>query len=572
MSHSRNWRSQMITGIPGTASHPKRAAARAMLRAVDFKSDSDFEKPLIAVAAPHTNATPCNNSIEPLSQFLIEQLRIQEAMPITFGAPVVSDGITMGSGGMRYSLVSREIIADCIETMINAYYTDGAITFGGCDKTIPGALMPLARTNVPGIFIYGGTILPGKLNGEDLTVVSTFEAIGAYGAGKITEKELKEIECNSCPTAGACGGMFTANTMSSAFEAIGMSLPGTACTPAVDRSNNLSEGKKQECINAAVALMNLIDHHILPRDIMTKQAFENAVTVIMALSGSTNAVLHMLAIAREANVDLTIDEINVISKRTPILTDMKPSGKYVAEDLHNVGAVPVVMKELLEGGLLHGDVMTVTGKTLRENLEDIGLAPQGQDVIYSLHTPYAEKGRHIRILKGNLAEEGCVIKISGKSLRKHEGPARVFECEEESLDAILAGKIQKGDVIVVRNEGPKGGPGMREMLSPTAAIQGAGLGKDVALLTDGRFSGGTHGICIGHVAPEAYVGGIIAIVHEGDMIEINIDTEEVNLKVSEEEIANRLSKWEPREDEFKRGVLAKYRTTVSTASEGAVTS
>jgi dihydroxy-acid dehydratase len=570
--NNRKYRSKTLTGTPGSDNWVKRAAARAMLRAVDFKDDKDFEKPIIALASPHSNATPCNYSIGPLGAELKNTLSANESMPLTFGTPVVSDGIAMGVEGMKYSLVSRDLIADCIETMINAYFCDGAITIGGCDKTIPGAVMPLARTNVPGIFVYGGTILPGKYKGNDLTIVSTFEAIGAYGAGKIDEKELKEIECHSCPGAGACGGMFTANTMSCSLEAMGMSLPNTACTPAVTREGKLSKGKLEECERAAKALINLIDQGIKPRDIMTREAFENAITMVMALGGSTNAVLHYLAFAKEADVDFTIEDFNKIGDKVPLLGDMKPSGRYVAEDLYVVGGVPAVMKELYEAGLIHGDCMTVTGKTVRENLEDVGLAVETPKVVYTVDNPLAEAGKHLRILKGNLAPEGCVMKVSGKYFADFNGPARIFECEEDSLTAIMDGKINKGDVIVIRNEGPKGGPGMREMLQPTAAVMGAGLGKDVAMITDGRYSGGTHGIVVGHIAPEAAVGGLIAIIEEGDTIEISPEKGEINLKVSEEEIADRLSKWQPKECTYKKGILAKYRKLVKSASDGAVTS
>lgn len=568
----RKLRSGTLTGIHGEKGWVKRAAARAMLRAVDFKQEEDFDKPVIAVASPYTNATPCNDHLKDLGEQLKKSVFDANGMPVIFGTPIVSDGITMGTPGMRYSLVSRDLIADCIETMIEAYFCDGAVTMGGCDKSIPGAVMPLARTNVPSVFVYGGSILPGKYKGQDLTIVSSFEAIGARGAGKIDDKELKEIECHSCPGAGACGGMFTANTMSSAFEALGISLPGTASTPAMTPENTLSPEKVSECERASKAVMNLIDQKIYPRDIMTRKAFENAITVVMALGGSTNAVLHLLALAHEANVDITMKDFREISKKTPLLADMKPFGKYVMLDVNNIGGLPVVMNELLNAGLIHKDCITVTGKTVEENLRDAGQLPENQDVILPVAKPYAEKGNHIRILHGNLAEEGCVIKLSGKHVESIKGPARIFECEEDALDAIMENKIVKGDVIVIRSEGPKGGPGMREMLQVSAALVGAGLGKDVALITDGRFSGGTHGLMVGHIAPEAAVGGTIGLLEENDEIEINPFEDSIQVNISNEEIEKRRANWVAPEKKEKRGVLAKYYDCVQSASKGAVTS
>lgn len=570
-SHDSNERSQNLVGSKKAHTWAKRAAARAMLRAVGF-SDEDFQKPLITLGAAFTNATPCNDHIRKLETITYEAIEKEGGMPFIFGTPVVSDGITMGTEGMKYSLTSRELIADCIEMMHNAYLADAMITISGCDKTIPGCLMPLARTNAIGLTLYGGTIQPGHLHGKDLTIVSTFEGIGAHSAGKIDDEELHEIECHSCPGSGSCGGMFTANTMASINEALGMSLPGTASHAAVDAENKIHADKRSDCEKTAKALFNLIEKDIHARDIMTRKAFENAITVAWAIGGSTNAVLHLLALAREANVDLHIEDINKIADKVPLLGNFKPYAQYVMADLDAFGGIPVVMKHLLEHDMLHPDCLTVTGQTVAENLKDVPSLPTDQDVIYSIPEPYAPAGNHVSILKGNIAPDGSVLKMSGKQIKSHRGPARVFDREEQALDAILDGKIQKGDVIVIRYEGPKGGPGMREMLAPTAALMGAGLGKDVGLITDGRFSGGTHGICLGHIAPEAFEGGVIAIIEEGDIVDINVENREVNLEVSEEEIANRLSKWQRPEPKYKRGVLAKYAALVKSASEGAVTS
>lgn len=566
-------RSQDLTGLHGDPNWAKRAPARAMLRAVDFKHEEDFDKPIVAVAAPYTNGTPCNDHIQELGEHLKKEVEQVSAMPIIFGTPVVSDGISMGTEGMKYSLVSRELIADCIETMTEGYLCDGAITIGGCDKSIPGAVMPLLRNNIPGIFIYGGTIRPGKWKGQDLQIVSAFEAVGAHSAGKIDDEELHEIECHSCPGAGSCGGMFTANTMASVMEAIGMSLPGSASHTAMTEDNqNISDDKKNDCAEAAQALMELLRQGIKPRDIVTRKAIENGVTVMMALGGSTNAILHILAMAHEADVDWSIEDYNRISEKTPLLGNFKPFGQYVMTDLDAIGGIPMVMKELLDAGLIHGDCLTVSGKTIAENLEGVGAVPKDQDVMYSIAKPLSEPGHHVTILHGNLAPEGCVLKLSGKKLTNHTGPARVFEDEESCLDAILTGKITDGDIIVIRNEGPKGGPGMREMLAPSSALMGAGLGKTVALITDGRFSGGTHGIMIGHIAPEVQDGGPIAIVQEGDEITIEVENKELNLNISDEEMQQRFAKWKAPESKYKRGVLAKYARLVSSASKGAVTS
>ena len=572
-------RSAAITGLHGDKNWVKRAPARAMLRAVDFKKEEDFDKPIVALAAPYTNGTPCNEHILELGKITKKALEKNGAMPIAFGTPVVSDGISMGTEAMKYSLVSREVIADSIETMIEGYLCDGAITIGGCDKSIPGAVMPLLRTNVPSIFVYGGTIRTGKLKseGEDhdprpLQIVSVFEAVGAHGAGKMSEKEVHEIECHSCPGAGSCGGMYTANTMAAVMEAAGLSLPGSASHTAMSEDNKkLSKEKRADCTQAAKALMNLLKHDIKPRDIFTRKAIENAVTVMMALGGSTNGILHILAMAHEADVDWTLEDFQRISERTPMIGDFKPFGKYVMADLDAIGGIPLVMKALLDAGLLHSDCLTVTGKTVAENLEPVGKIPVDQKVISSVANPYSSPGHHINILYGNLAPEGCVIKLSGKELKLHRGPARVFEDEESCLEAILAGKIKPQDVIVIRNEGPKGGPGMREMLAPSSALMGAGLGDSVALITDGRFSGGTHGIMLAHIAPEAQQGGPIAIVKEGEIITINMEKLELNLEISEAEMQDRLKKWQPKPARYSKGLLEKYARLVSNASKGAIT-
>ncbi|MDP2624764.1 MAG: dihydroxy-acid dehydratase, partial [Candidatus Peregrinibacteria bacterium] len=462
---------EMIGDKPGTKFWVKRAAARAMLRAVDFK-DEDFEKPIITLGVTYTNATPCNAHLRDLGDIMFEEVQSQGGMPFLSGAPVVSDGETMGTEGMKYSLMSRDLIADCFETMHECYRADALITVSGCDKSIPGSLMPLARNNSIGLTLYGGTILPGQRNGEDLTVVSAFEAIGARGAGKINDKELYEVECHSCPGSGACGGMFTANTMASCIEALGMSLPGSASNAAVDRQNNISERKRQDGLMTVHAAFNLLKQGIRTRDIMTRKAFENSLTVMMAIGGSTNAVLHLLALAHEADVDLELEDFNRIAEKTPLLGDFKPYGRYVMDDLAKVGGVQMLMKYLLEAGMLHGDCLTVTGRTIEENLRTAKDRSDDQKVIYSIEKPYAPPDHHVTILKGNLAPEGCVLKLSGKVLDHHTGPARIFSCEEDALDAIMDGKINKGDVMVVRYEGPKGGPGMREMLSPSAALMG----------------------------------------------------------------------------------------------------
>lgn len=568
---SRQRSAELVGDKPGTEKWAKRTAARAMLRAVDF-SDSDFAKAIVTIAVTHTNATPCNAHMTVLGDILQDSVEKSGAKAFVFGTPVIADGITMGSSGMRYSLVSRDLIADCIETMHEGYLAEGMITLGGCDKTIPAALMGILRHDAIGVMLYGGSILPGSLDGRDMTVVSSFEAIGARGAGLIDDVQLTRVEKNSCPGAGACGGMFTANTMSSIIEAMGMAVPYSSSNVAVDRSNSVSSEKADDCRRSVEALMTCLERRITSRSICTRKAFENGLTVLYALGGSTNAVLHCLALAHEACVPLTIDDFNEIAARVPLIGNFKPFGRYVMSDLQRLGGVPLVMKHLLKAGLLHGDCMTVTGKTVAENLVGIpDLIPDGQDVVFPLDRPYAPAGRHILVMRGNLAPEGAVIKLSGKLLERHAGPARVFDSEEEALDAILAGKIIKGDVLVIRYEGPRGGPGMREMLNPSAAIMGAGLGKDVALITDGRFSGGTHGIMIGHVSPEAAVGGPIALVEEGDLITLQPGKCLLSVDIDEQEMQRRKAAWNEKPLSALRGVLRKYRQSVSSASMGAIT-
>ncbi|MFL6273689.1 MAG: dihydroxy-acid dehydratase [Blastocatellia bacterium] len=541
-----------------------RSPNRAMLRAVGF-GDDDFAKPIIGVANGYSTVTPCNIGLNDLTSAAVAVLREQGAMPQVFGTITVSDGITMGTEGMKYSLVSREVIADSIETVCNAQSHDGLVAIGGCDKNMPGAMIAIARLNIPAIFVYGGTIKAGHWNGEDLTIVSVFETFGSYVAKKTTEVELLEVERHACPGAGSCGGMFTANTMSSAIEAMGMSLPYSSTMAAEDAETVESARQSAEVLAAAV------HKQLLPSDIMTRKAFENAISVVMAVGGSTNAVLHLLAIAHAARVPLTIDDFEAIRARVPVLCNLKPSGRYVATDLHRAGGVPLVMKMLLNHGLLHGEALTITGKTIAETLAEVPDAPSaGQDVIRPFDQPVYEQG-HLAILKGNLAEEGCVAKITGIKHHQISGPARVFDCEDDCHQAILAGSIRPGDVLVIRYEGPRGGPGMREMLAPTSAIIGMGLGDSVGLITDGRFSGATYGMVVGHVAPEAAVGGTIALIEEGDSVTIDADARLLQLNVSEEEIARRRAAWHPPEPRYRRGVLAKYARLVSSSSLGAVT-
>ena len=557
-SESLNSKSQVVT------QGDRRAPNRAMLRAVGF-SDEDFQKPIVGVANGQSDITPCNAGLGKLADIAADQIRKEGGMPQTFGTITISDGISMGTEGMKCSLISRDVIADSIETVCRGASMDAVICIGGCDKNMPGAMVGMARLNIPGIFVYGGTIKPGHLDGKDLTVVSVFEAVGQFGAGTIDRNQLTEIEKNACPGFGSCGGMYTANTMSSAFEAMGMSLPYSSTMANEDKEKELNTGL------CAETLMNMIKHNILPRDIMTRKAFENAIAVIMAIGGSTNAVLHLLAIAHSADVELTIDDFESIRKKIPLFCDLKPSGPYVAVDLHHAGGIPQVMKMMLNAGMIHGDCLTVTGKTVAENLKDVPHQPPiNQDVILPIDQPKSTEG-HLVILKGNLCLEGAVAKVSGVKTRNFTGPAIVFDSEEECLDAILEDTIKAGDVIVIRYEGPKGGPGMREMLAPTAAIVGKGLGGKVALITDGRFSGGTYGIVIGHVAPEAQVGGNLALLQNGDTIQIDIENNRVDVDLKQEELENRRKSFKPKEIKYKKGVLAKYAKVVSSASRGAVT-
>jgi dihydroxy-acid dehydratase len=558
MLMAENMRSKRITeGV-------QRSPNRAMLRAVGF-GDADFDKPIVGIANAHSTITPCNAGLNDLALRAEQALRESGAMPQLFGTITVSDGISMGTEGMKYSLVSREVIADSIETVCNAQAMDGVIAIGGCDKNMPGALMALARLNIPAIFVYGGTIKPGHYRDRDLTIVSAFEAVGEYSAGKIDAIELLEVERRACPGAGSCGGMYTANTMSSAIEALGMSLPFSSTMAAEDGEKADSAARSGE------VLVQAIRTQLLPRQIMTREAFENAIAVVMALGGSTNAVLHLLAIAHAAEVPLTIDDFETIRARVPVLCELKPSGRYVATDLHQAGGVPQVMKILLANGALHGDALTITGQTIAEALVDVpDDPPAGQEVIRPWSAPLYPQG-HLAILRGNLAEEGAVAKISGVKMARMTGPARVFDAEEACLDAILNGQIKAGDVVVIRYEGPRGGPGMREMLAPTSAIIGAGLGDSVGLITDGRFSGGTYGLVVGHVAPEAAVGGAIALIQEGDPITIDAEARLLQLNVPDGELARRRAAWQPPAPRYTRGVLAKYTRLVSSSSLGAVT-
>ncbi|MEG4085286.1 dihydroxy-acid dehydratase [Microcoleus sp. POL10_C6] len=553
-----NLRSQAVTG------GVQRAPNRAMLRAVGF-GDGDFTKPIVGIANGYSTITPCNMGLNELALRAIAGAREAGAMPQMFGTITISDGISMGTEGMKYSLVSRDVIADSIETVCNGQSMDGVLAVGGCDKNMPGAMIAIARMNIPAIFVYGGTIKPGHHNGKDLTVVSAFEAVGQFSAGKIDETELNAVEQNACPGAGSCGGMFTANTMSSAFEVMGISLPYSSTMAAEDAE------KADSAAESAKVLVEAVRKQLLPSQILTRKAFENAIAVIMAVGGSTNAVLHLLAISNAIGVELSLDDFETIRAKVPVLCDLKPSGKYVATDLHKAGGIPQVMKMLLEKGLLHGDALTITGQTVAEVLADIPAEPRtDQDVIRPWNNPMYAQG-HLAILRGNLATEGAVAKITGVKKPQITGPARVFESEENCLDAILAGKIQAGDVIIIRYEGPKGGPGMREMLAPTSAIIGAGLGDSVGLITDGRFSGGTYGMVVGHVAPEAQVGGTIALVKEGDSITIDANNRLLQLNVSDAELEQRRALWQPPKPRYTRGVLAKYAKLVSSSSIGAVT-
>ena len=542
---------------------PTQPAAQAMLHAIGL-TDEDFKKPLIGIASTGYEGNPCNMHLNELSVDIKKGVQAANLVGLIFNTIGVSDGISMGTPGMRFSLPSRDVIADSVETVVQAMSYDGVVTVVGCDKNMPGALMAMLRLNRPSILVYGGTIAPGCHKDKKLDVVSAFEAWGEKVAGTIDEKEYKEVVRNACPGAGACGGMYTANTMASAIEALGMALPYNSSNPAV------SPDKKADCERVGSALRHLVEQDLKPKDIVTRKSLENAIRLIAVLGGSTNAVLHFLAIAKAAEIKFTIDDFQAIMDKTPFLADLKPSGKYLMEDLHNVGGVPAVLKFMLDEGMLHGDCLTVTGKTLAENLAEVNPLKEGQDIIRPVANPIKETG-HIRILKGNLAEGGSVAKITGKEGLLFKGPARVFNGEYAANDGIKNGLVQKGEVVVIRYEGPKGGPGMPEMLKPTAAIMGAGLGNDVALITDGRFSGGTHGFVVGHVVPEAQIGGAIALVEDGDIIEINAEKNTLEVHLSEAELNARKANWKAPDLKFSSGVLYKYIKNVSTASEGCVT-
>jgi dihydroxy-acid dehydratase len=556
MSHNR--RSRNVT--QGVA----RSANRAMYYAMGYKDD-DFDKPMVGVANGHSTITPCNAGLQKLADAAVAEIARGEANSQVFGTPTVSDGIAMGTEGMKYSLVSREVIADGVETCVNAQWLDGVMIVGGCDKNMPGGMIAIARCNVPAIYVYGGTVKPGRYKGQDLTIVSAFEAVGEYTAGRLSESDFKEIERRCIPGSGSCGGMYTANTMSSSFEALGMSLPYSSTQA------NPDQEKVASTTEATRVLLAAIRDDLRPSEIITRKSIENAVSLIMAVGGSTNAVLHYLAIAHAAGIEWTIDDFERIRRKVPVLCDLKPSGKYVATDLHRAGGIPQVLKILLANGLLHGDCMAITGRTMAEMLAEVpAQPPAGQDVIRPFEKPLYPQG-HLAILKGNLAQEGCVAKITGLKNPVISGPARVFDSEESAMEAILADRIKAGDVLVIRYEGPKGGPGMREMLSPTSAIVGKGLGESVGLVTDGRFSGGTWGMVVGHVAPEAFVGGNLALVKDGDSITIDAHRLLLQLNVDDGELALRRAAWKPPAPRYTRGVLAKFAKLASTASRGATT-
>jgi len=541
-----------------------RAPNRSMYYAMGYKEE-DFEKPMVGIANGHSTITPCNSGLQRLADAAIAAVRDSGANPQVFGTPTISDGIGMGTEGMKYSLVSREVIADSIETCVNGQWMDGVVVIGGCDKNMPVGMIAIARTNVPAIYVYGGTIKPGHHKGKDLTIVSAFEAVGEFTAGRLSNEDFKAIEQKACPGSGSCGGMYTANTMSSAFEAMGMSLPYSS-TMANEDGETI-----ESAAESARVLVEAIKKGIRPRDIITRKSIENAVTVIMATGGSTNAVLHFLAITHAAEIEWSIDDFERIRQRTPIFCDLKPSGQYVITELHKVGGIPRVMKMLLNAGLLHGDCLTITGKTIAETLADVpDQPPSGQTVIRPIDQPLYKQG-HLAILKGNLSPEGCVAKITGLKNPVITGPARVFNSEDEAMAAIMKQSIKAGDVVVIRYEGPRGGPGMREMLAPTSALIGQGLGESVGLITDGRFSGGTWGMVVGHVAPEAYVGGPIALIEEGDSITIDAHALLIQLNISEADLARRRADWKKPAPRYSRGVLAKFAALASTASRGAVT-
>ena len=554
---SSNRRSKNITqGI-------QRAPNRSMFYGLGYEA-GDFNKPMIGVANAHSTITPCNAGLQPLADGAVAALSESGANAQLFGIPTISDGMSMGTEGMKYSLVSREVISDCIETCVSGQWMDGVLVFGGCDKNMPGGMMGMLRANVPAIFVYGGTILPGRLDDRDLNIVSVFEAVGEHSAGRISDDDLLAIERNAIPGTGSCGGMYTANTMSSAFEALGLSLPYSSTMANVESEKLISTQ------DSARALVKAVELDLKPRDIVTREAIENAVSVVMATGGSTNAVLHFLAIAHAAEVPWDIDDFERIRKKVPVICDLKPSGEHMAIDLHRVGGIPRVMKMMLDAGLLHGECLTITGKTVAENLADIESGcPEGQDVIRPVESPIYAEG-HLAVLRGNLAPEGAVAKITGLKNPVMSGPARVFDDEQSALDAILAGKVNAGDVVVMRYLGPRGGPGMPEMLAPTSALVGQGLGESVGLVTDGRFSGGTWGMVVGHVAPEAYAGGLLALVEEGDTIRIDSHELVLELEVSDEELASRRASWQRPEPRYRRGVLAKFARNAASASRGAV--
>ena len=541
-----------------------RAPNRSMYYAMGYKEE-DFEKPMVGIANGHSTITPCNSGLQPLADAAIAAIKASGANPQVFGTPTISDGIGMGTEGMKYSLVSREVIADCIETCVNGQWMDGVVVIGGCDKNMPGGMIAMARTNVPSIYVYGGTIKPGHYKGKNLTIVSAFEAVGEFTAGRLNQDDFKAIEQRACPGSGSCGGMYTANTMSSAFEAMGMSLPYSSTM-----ANEDGEAIESAAESARV-LVEAIKKGIRPRDVITRKSIENAVTVIMATGGSTNAVLHFLAITHAAEIQWSIDDFERIRQRTPVFCDLKPSGQHVITELHEAGGIPQVMKMLLNAGLLHGDCLTITGKTIAETLADVpDQPPANQSVIRPFNEPLYKQG-HLAILKGNISPEGCVAKITGLKNPVITGPARVFNSEDEAMAAIMKQSIRAGDVMVIRYEGPRGGPGMREMLAPTSALIGQGLGESVGLITDGRFSGGTWGMVVGHVAPEAYVGGPIALIEEGDSITIDAHKLLIQLNIPEDELARRSAAWTKPAPRYSRGVLAKFAALASTASRGAVT-
>ena len=542
---------------------PDRAPARAMLRAMGLTSD-DMDKPFIAIANLASDVTPCNVHLDRLADAAKEGVRQADGVPFKFGTITISDGISMGTEGMKASLVSREVIADSIEVVTFGERMDGLITVAGCDKNMPGCMMAIARLNVPALFIYGGSIMPGNYLGKDVNIQDVFEAVGSYANGDMTREQLHDLECVACPGEGSCAGLFTANTMSTAIEVMGMSLPGDASIPAIDPR------KDEETLLAGRTLMRLLEEDLRPRDILTRQAFENAITVVVAMGGSTNAVLHLMAIAKEAQVELSLQDFDRISRSTPYITDMRPAGQFVMADLDRVGGVPLVVKRLLQAGLLHGDAMTITGKTLRQNVEAFETVDD-QSIVVPIEQPRSPTGG-LAILYGNLAPDGAVIKVAGHQEKVYQGPARVFNQEQAAFQAIQRKEIKPGDIVIIRYEGPKGGPGMQEMLGVTGALIGQGLGDDVALVTDGRFSGASHGPMVGHVTPEAAVGGPIGLLEEGDIVTLDIPARQLNVKLTEEEVSDRRAKFQPIPPNYTTGVLAKYAKLVSSASEGAVTS